>query len=151
MKIKNQFLASILNELGIAAKAELVIDDSTGVSVTFPDISDIAEIAEGVAASPDGTYVIADGDDSISIVVAAGVVSTFERITPEAQAAEPGELDAEVQAVLQGVATAFKGLQTRFVALEADHKALKTSLKHEEEVPGAAAASTPAESKYKIV
>lgn len=151
MKIKNQFLASILTELGIAAKAELVIDDSNGVSLTFPDISDIAEIAEGVAVdAPDGTYVIADGEDTITVVVAAGLVTSFERATPEALASEPGELDAEVQAVLKGVVTAFKGLQAKFVALEADHKTLKASLKHEEEKPGAAAAST-VEGKYKIV
>ena len=75
MKIKNVFLASLLSKMGVEAKAELVIDDSNGVTLTFPDISDIAEIAEGVAVdAPDGTYVIANGEDVWTLVVLAGAI-----------------------------------------------------------------------------
>ena len=148
MKIKNVFLASLLTSLGVEVKAELVIDDSNGVSLTFPDISDIAEIAEGVAVdAPDGTYVIADDDHSITVVVASGVVAS---VTMPAQAAAT-ELDAEVAAVLTAVVEAHKAAKADIVALRAEIVALKASLKHDEELPGAAAASTNTETKYKVV
>jgi len=41
MIIKTKFLAELMTKLGHKIKAELVIDDSNGVSLTFPDISDI--------------------------------------------------------------------------------------------------------------
>lgn len=150
MKIKNVFLASLLTKLGHEVKAELVIDDSNGVSLTFPDISDIAEIAEGVAVdAPDGTYVIANGDASLTIVVASGVVTSVTEETP-APAAEVPELGAEVEAVLTAVVEASAFQKAEIVALKNEIKTLKASLKHSEEEPGAAAASNPA-SKYKIV
>lgn len=152
MKIKNVFLASLLTKLGHEVKAELIIDDSNGTSLTFPDISDIAEIAEGVAIdAPDGTYVIPNGDDAITVVVAAGVVTSVTVDTPVAAVVEPGEVDAEVAAVLTAVVEAHAAQKADIVALRAEIKTLKASLKHEEEVPGAAAASTPVENKYKIV
>lgn len=152
MKIKNKFLASLLTSLGQEVKAELVIDDSNGTSLTFPDISDIAEIAEGVAIdAPDGTYAIANDTETITIVVVGGVVTSF---TTEAVVAttEPAatELGAEVEAVLEAVVAKFADLEAKYVALEKDHKALKVSLKHEGEKPGAAAAQQSA-SKYKII
>ena len=56
MKVKNTFLASLLTTLGQKVKAELVVDDVNGTSHTFPDITEISEIAEGVSiSSPDGT------------------------------------------------------------------------------------------------
>ena len=151
MKIKNKFLASLLASLGQEVKAELVIDDSNGTSLTFPDISDIAEIAEGVAIdAPDGTYVIANDTETITIVVVGGVVTSH---TTEAvvAATEPAtELGAEVEAVLEAVVAELTTFKAKFVALEADHKALKVSLKHEVEKPGAAAAQQSA-TKYKIL
>jgi len=153
MKIKNVKLVALLKSIGVEVKAELVIDDSNGTSLTFPDISDIAEIAEGVAIdAPDGTYVIANGPDTITIVVMGGVVTSFTTapIVGATQDATAGEVDAEVLQVLEAVVDAHKELKAKFVTLEADHKALKVSLKHEEEKPGAAAASTSA-SKYKII
>jgi hypothetical protein len=151
MVIKTKFLASLLTKLGHEVKAELVIDDSNGVSLTFPEISDIAEIAEGVAVdAPDGTYVIANETDTITIVVLSGVVTSY---TTEAVVAaeEPAtELGAEVEAVLEAVVEAYNGLNAKFVALETDHKTLKASLKHSEEKPGAAAAQQSAD-KYKII
>lgn len=151
MKIKNVFLASLLTGLGVEVKAELVIDDSNGTTLTFPDISDIAEIAEGVAVdAPDGTYVIADGDSSITVVVASGAVTSATKDEPVAST-DPNELGEEVQAVLTEVVKAHTALKADFTALLNRHNALVASLKHEEEKPGAAAASTPVESKYKIV
>lgn len=150
MKIKNVFLASLLSRMGHEVKAELVIDDSNGTSLTFPDISDIAEIAEGVAIdAPDGTYVIANGEETITIVVMGGAVTSFS--TEAIVAEEPAtELGAEVEAVLEAVVAKFTDLEAKYVALEKDHKALKVSLKHEEEKPGAAAAQQSA-GKYKII
>lgn len=151
MKIKNVFLASLLTKLGHEVKAELVIDDSNGVSLTFPDISDIAEIAEGVAVdAPDGTYVIANGDDTLTIVVLAGLVTSVEVTTPEA-AAEVPELGAEVEAVLTAVVEAHAQAKADIVALKGEIKALKASLKHGEEGAGAAAAQGGTATKYKIV
>jgi len=150
MKIKNVFLASLLTKLGHEAKAELVIDDSNGTSLTFPDISDIAEIAEGVAIdAPDGTYVIADGDGTMTVVVLSGAVVS---VTKDAPVAAVPELGAEVEAVLTAVVEAHATLKGDFVALLQRHDALVASLKHGEEKPGAAAASKdePA-NKYKIV
>lgn len=137
--------------MGHEVKAELVIDDSNGTSLTFPDISDIAEIAEGVAIdAPDGTYVIANGEETITIVVASGAVTSFSTEAIVAATGPATELGAEVEAVLEAVVEAHKELKAKFVALEADHKALKVSLKHEEEKPGAAAAQQSA-GKYKII
>jgi hypothetical protein len=149
MKIKNVFLASLLTKLGQEVKAELVIDDSNGVSLTFPDISDIAEIAEGVATdAPDGTYVVADGEGSMTLVVMAGVVSA---ITKDEPVAEVPELGAEVEATLEAIVEAHVALNAQFVALQNDHNELKASLKHDVEKPKAAAASTEPKDKYKIV
>lgn len=151
MVIKTKFLAELMTKLGHKVKAELVIDDSNGVSLTFPDISDIAEIAEGVAVdAPDGTYVVADGEGTLTVVVLAGTVAS---VTPNEVAAEEDTpaLSAEVEAVLEAVVEANVSLRAEVVALTKDLKTLKASLKHEEEVPGAAAASTPVENKYKIV
>lgn len=151
MKIKNVFLASLLTKLGHEVKAELVIDDSNGVSLTFPDISDIAEIAEGVAVdAPDGTYVIANGEESLTIVVMAGLVTSVTTEAPVAEAEVP-ELGAEVEAVLTAVVEAHNKLKLEFVAQQKELKDLKASLKHEEEKPGAAAASSSPVSKYRIV
>lgn len=152
MKIKNKFLASLLASLGQEVKAELVIDDSNGTSLTFPDISDIAEIAEGVAIdAPDGTYVIANGTETITIVVMGGVVTSYTTEAVVAATEAATELGAEVEAVLEAVVAKFTDLEAKYVALERDHKALKVSLKHEEEKPGAAAASTAPATKYKIL
>ena len=151
MKIKNVFLASLLTKLGHEVKAELVIDDSNGVSLTFPDISDIAEIAVGVAVdAPDGTYVIADGDVSKTVVVMAGVVTEYTTEDAAAAAAEVPELGAEVEAVLTAVVEAHNELKAKFVAMETNYNALKASLKHDDGNAGAAAASTQT-GKYKIV
>ena len=88
MKIKNTFLASLLTKIGHEVKAELVIDDASGTTLTFPDISDISEIAEGVAIdAADGTYTIANGEDVMTVVVVAGVVTSVATETPAAVAA----------------------------------------------------------------
>jgi hypothetical protein len=153
MKIKNKFLASLLTGLGHEVKAELVIDDSNGTSLTFPDISDIAEIAEGVAIdAPDGTYVIANGDETITIVVLSGVVTSYttETVTAE-EPAETGEVNAEVAAVLTAVVDEVKALKAANVSYVAELKALKASLKHNVEVPGAAAAQKDPASQFKII
>ena len=152
MKIKNKFLASLLTSLGQEVKAELVIDDSNGVSLTFPDISDIAEIAEGVAVdAPDGTYVIANGDASLTVVVLGGLVTSVTEDTPAAAVVEPGEVDAEIAAVLTAVVDEVKALKAENSSVKAELKSLKASLKHDEEKPGAAAAQKGVESKYNIV
>lgn len=142
MKIKNVFLASLLSKMGVEAKAELVIDDSNGVTLTFPDISDIAEIAEGVAIdAPDGTYVIANGEESMTIVVLGGVVASVTMEAPVAAEAVATELEAETQAVLEAITEQVVALKAANVKLVAELKDLKTSLKHDVEVVPAAAAS----------
>ena len=151
MKIKNVFLASLLTKLGHEVKAELIIDDSNGTSLTFPDISDIAEIAEGVAVdAPDGTYVIANGDASITVVVAAGAVVSVADVTAEA-VVEPGEVDAEIAATLTAVVEEVVALRSANASVVAELKTLKASLKHDVEKPAPAAASQKVESKYKIL
>lgn len=151
MVIKTKFLAELMTKLGHKVKAELVIDDSNGVSLTFPDISDIAEIAEGVAVdAPDGTYVVADGEGTLTVVVLSGSVASVTPNEVEAEEETPA-LSAEVEAVLEAVVEANVTLKGEVVALRNEIKTLKASLKHGEEEPGAAAASVDPATKYKIV
>ena len=140
MKIKNTFLASLLTKIGHEVKAELVIDDASGTTLTFPDISDISEIAEGVAIdAADGTYTIANGEEVMTVVVVAGVVTSVAIETPEAVAAE---LDSEVAAVLEAISDEVVALKAHNVKLVAELKDLKASLKHDtdegKKVPAAA-------------
>lgn len=137
MKVKNTFLASLLTTLGQKVKAELVVDDVNGTSHTFPDITEISEIAEGVSiSSPDGTYVIADGEDSYTIVVLAGVVTSIVKDEP-AEVVE-ASLDAEVAEVLTAIVEASKKQKETIIAqaatiatLQADLKDFKASFKHD--------------------
>lgn len=153
MKIKNVFLASLLSKMGVEAKAELVIDDSNGVTLTFPDISDIAEIAEGVAIdAPDGTYVIAHGEEAMTIVVLGGVVSSATMEAPAAaEASVATELEAETQAVLEAITEQVVALKASNVKLVAELKDLKASLKHDVEVPAAAASANKNVPTFKVV
>jgi phage tail protein X len=150
MTIKNLILAAMLGKLGVTVTAELKVDDVNGVSITFPDISDVAEIAEGVAvAAPDGTYVVADGDNTITMVVLGGLVTAYELTTPAPVDAvvEPSE---EVLAVLEAVVEANVKANASIVALQTELKALKVSLKHEgPQAPAAAAGKT--KPQFKIV
>ena len=144
MKIKNTFLASLLTKIGHEVKAELVIDDASGTTLTFPDISDISEIAEGVAIdAADGTYTIANGEEVMTVVVVAGVVTSAAIETPAAVAAAvEGELGAEVQEVLAAITDEVVALKAHNVKLVAELKDLKASLKHDtdegKKVPAAA-------------
>ena len=152
MKIKNVFLASLLSKMGVEAKAELVIDDSNGVTLTFPDISDIAEIAEGVAIdAPDGTYVIANGEESMTIVVLGGVVASVTMEAPASAEAVATELGAETQAVLEAITEQVVALKASNVKLVAELKDLKTSLKHDVEPPAAAASTKKNVPTFKVV
>ena len=143
MKIKNTFLASLLTKIGHEVKAELVIDDASGTTLTFPDISDISEIAEGVAIdAADGTYTIANGEEVMTVVVVAGVVTSVAIETPAAVAAVEGELDTEVAAVLEAISDEVVALKAHNVKLVAELKDLNASLKHDTDegnnVPAAA-------------
>lgn len=139
MKIENKFLASLLTSIGVKVVAELAIDDTNGVKLTFPDISEISEIAEGVAVdAPDDTYVIANGDKSITIVVAAGKVTEVKDTSADdaaaaakaAAEAAKGEIDPEVKAFLTILTAEIKADKAKFTALEKDYNSLKASLKH---------------------
>jgi predicted TPR repeat methyltransferase len=133
MKIKNQILASMLTRLGVEVKAELVVDDANGTSITFPEISEISEIAVGVAVSaPDGTYAVADGDNTITMVVVGGLVESLEVTEPETIDAV---VDAEVLEVLGAVVEANNKANASIVALQNELKELKVSLKHEPNTP----------------
>lgn len=152
MKIKNVFLASLLSKMGVEARAELVIDDSNGVTLTFPDISDIAEISEGVAVdAPDGTYVIANGEDVWTLVVLAGAIVSATMEAPAAAEAVATELEAETQAVLEAITEQVVALKASNVKLVAELKDLKTSLKHDVETPAAAASANKNVPQFKVV
>mgnify|MGYP007105296698 FL=1 len=128
MRIKNTFLASLLTKIGHEVKAELVIDDASGTTLTFPDISDISEIAEGVAIdAADGTYTIANGEEVMTVVVVAGVVTSVAIETPEAVAAVEGELDTEVAAVLEAISDEVVALKAHNVKLVAELKDLQAA------------------------
>ena len=131
MKIKNTFLASLLTKIGHEVKAELVIDDASGTALTFPDISDISEIAEGVAIdAPDGTYTIANGEASMIVVVVSGVVDSVSDGTDTIEGVA-AELGAEVQEVLAAITDEVVALKAHNVKLVAELKDLKASLKHD--------------------
>lgn len=152
MKIKNVFLASLLSKMGVEAKAELVIDDSNGVTLTFPDISDIAEIAEGVAIdAPDGTYVVAHNDGSMTVVVLGGAVVSATMDAPAEAEALATELEAETQAVLEAITEQVVALKASNVKLVAELKDLKTSLKHDVETPAAAASANTKIPTFKVI
>ena len=152
MVIKTKFLADMLSRMGVAAKAELVIDDSNGVTLTFPDISDIAEIAEGVAIdAPDGTYVIANDTESMTIVVLGGVVASVTMEAPAVAEAVATELEAETQAVLEAITEQVVALKASNVKLVAELKDLKTSLKHDVETPAAAASANKNLPHFKMI
>lgn len=133
MKIKNIFLASLMAKMGHEVKAELVIDDANGVALTFPDISEISEIAEGVAVSaPDGTYTIADGDAALIVVVMGGLVTSVTAEEPApAPVAEEGEIGTEVAAVLTAITEEVVALKASNLKYVAELKDLKISLKHD--------------------
>lgn len=129
----------MLSKLGVEVKAELIIDDSNGTSLTFPEISDVSEIAVGVAVSaPDGTYVITNDADVITIVVAGGVITTMDVENPDVEAST--ELNPEVEAVLEALVTENVTNKAEITALKADLAALKVSLKHDDGKAPAAAA-----------
>lgn len=156
MKIKNTFLASLLTKIGHEVKAELVIDDASGTTLTFPDISDISEIAEGVAIdAADGTYTIANGEDVMTVVVVAGVVTSVAIESPAAvaAAADEGELGAEVAAVLEAISDEVVALKAHNVKLVAELKDLKASLKHDtvEGVKPPAAADKKNVPSFKVI
>ena len=151
MKIKNVFLASLLTKMGVEAKAELVIDDSNGVTLTFPEISEISEIAEGVAIdAPDGTYVVADGDNTMTMVVLSGVVTSLMIETPAAAEASTG-LEAETEAVLTAIVEEVTALKAANLKVVAELKDLKASLKHDTKEPAAATAATGTQPTFKVV
>lgn len=152
MVIKTKFLADLLTKLGKKVAAELVVDDSNGVALTFPDISDIAEIAEGVAVdAPDGTYVVANDPDTLTIVVASGKVASVDVASPAPAAEVPEDLNPEIAAVLEAVVDENIALTAKLTALEARFVALTKALKHDEEKAPAGAAKVEAKDKYKIV
>lgn len=127
--------------MGVEAKAELVIDDSNGVTLTFPDISDIAEIAEGVAVdAPDGTYVIAHNEGAMTLVVMGGVVMSATMEAPAEAEAAATELEADTQAALTAIVEEVVALKASNVRLVAELKDLKASLKHGVEPATAAVA-----------
>jgi len=152
MKIKNVFLASLLSKMGVDAKAELVIDDSNGVTLTFPDISDHAEIIEGVAIdAPDGTYVIAHNDGTMTLVVLGGLVLTASMDAPVPAEAAASELEAETMATLEAIVGEVVALKGSYTKVVAELKDLKASLKHEVEVPAVAAAAKAKQPQFKIL
>lgn len=138
--------------MGVDAKAELVIDDTNGVTMTFPDISDIAEIAQGVAVdAPDGTYMVANGEETWTLVVLAGLVASLEAMGVEAVAAVNTELEAETMATLEAIVGEVVASKASIVKLVAELKDLKASLKHEVEVPAGAAAAKEKQPQFKVI
>lgn len=152
MKIKNKILADLLSSMGVDAKAELVIDDSNGVALTFPNISDIAEIAEGVAVdAPDGTYVVAHNDGSMTVVVLAGAVVSASMDEPAAAEAAATELEADTQAALAAIVEVVVALKVSYASVVAELKDLKASLKHDVEKPAAAAVAKTNVPQFKVI
>lgn len=158
MKIKKAFLASVLHRLNRTIKAELIIDDSNGTSLTFPDISDVSEIVEGVAVTaPDDTYVIADGDRTLTIVVASNVVTTVTIDDPaDVEAATSEELEQVLSAIVEENET-LKGevatLTAELKTFKGEFVALKSALKHDDGKGAAAAAAAGKGSakNYKVI
>lgn len=141
-KQKTNFLAKILADWkGSPAEfTALTVDDVNGISLNFPDIAEMSDLAVGtVVEIEDGTYTIKDGDSeaSVTIIVADGVVA---EIVNESD-------DEPLQAVLEEITAQFKTMKADFVALQKDHNDLKKSLKHDTKEP---TAGTTNKSKYKI-
>ena len=156
MKIKKAFLASLLNKAGIKVKAELVIDDSNGTSLKFPEITDVSEIAVGVAVSvPDGPYVIPNGDNSISIMVVGGVITEF---SDDSVVAEEEASEEQIEALLLGVVEENVSLKAEVAAvnakltkMDADFTAMKVALKHDDGKASAAAAQVGTKPNFKVI
>lgn len=143
MKIKNEFIAMALGKLGVKVNAELVIDDANGKTVTFPEITEVSELAVGVATdAEDGTYVFVDGDNTITVVVLGGVIDSLEIVEKEIEEEVSTDIEAETQQLLSTLVEGFVSQNLKIVALEQTIVDLKKSLKHEDGKASAAAANT---------
>lgn len=141
-KTKTNFLAKILADWKGSPPefTALTVDDVNGISLNFPDIAEMSDLAVGtVVEIEDGTYTIKDGDSeaSVTIIVADGAVTEIVNESDE----EP------LQAVLEEITAQFKTMKADFVALQKDHNDLKKSLKHETKE---LKADSTNKSKYKI-
>lgn len=141
-KTKTNFLAKILADWKGSPPefTALTVDDVNGISLNFPDIAEMSDLAVGtVVEVEDGTYTIKDGDSeaSVTIIVADGVVA---EIVNESD-------DEPLQAVLEEITAQFKTMKADFIALQKDHNDLKKSLKHDTKEPKADSTN---KSKYKI-
>lgn len=131
--MKNKFYASLMQKMGIKAKAELNIDDVNGAALTFPDISDVSEIKEGAAISAaDGSYTIVIDGQTMTIEVSGGVVTkvTMEEEPAAEAVTEQEEINAVLEAVVDQVEAVKKSYTSEITALKQELSDLKTSLKH---------------------
>jgi hypothetical protein len=94
------------------ATAKLEIDDANGEKLTFPEIGDVSEIAEGVAVTAtDGEHVFTSDSATYTVTVLAGVITAVVE-TPIEEEPAPESMSAETVEFIEAVAEAMEVSET---------------------------------------
>jgi len=120
-------LAKMTGKAKPKATAKLEIDDANGETLLFPEISDVSEIAEGVAVTAtDGEHVFISDNTTYTVTVAAGVITAVVE-TPIEAAPAAEAMSAETVEFVEAVAEAMEAAETfqatataRFLKMETD-------------------------------
>jgi hypothetical protein len=138
-------LAKMTGKAKPKATAKLEIDDANGEKLLFPEISDVSEIAEGVAVTAtDGEHVFTSDTTTYTVTVAAGVITAVVETPIEEEAPAAEAMGEETIAFVEAVAEAMEVAETfqatataKFTKLESDLataletiKTLKATMSH---------------------
>jgi len=107
-------LAKMTGKAKPKATAKLEIDDANGEKLLFPEISDVSEIAEGVAVTAtDGEHVFTSDTSTYTVTVAAGVITAvIETPLADPNAPAAGAMSEETVAFVEAVAEAMEASET---------------------------------------
>jgi len=108
-------LAKMTGKKKPQATSKLEIDDANGEKLTFPEIGDVSEIAEGVAVTAtDGEHVFTSDSTTYTVTVLAGVITAVVG-TPIEEDPAPESMSAETVEFIEAVAEAM-GVSETFQA-----------------------------------
>lgn len=128
--------------------AKLEIDDANGEKLSFPEIGDVSEIAEGVAVTAtDGTHVFVADNTTYTVEVLAGAIVSVVETPTEADPPAPEAMSSETKEFIDAVAEAleehaeFKATaeakieaQEQLIAtMQADFKKFKATMGHKDD------------------
>jgi len=120
-------LAKMRGKAKPKATAKLEVDDANGEKLLFPEISDVSEIAEGVAVTAtDGEHVFTADNTTFTVTVAAGVITAV--VETPIEEAPAGAMSAETVEFIEAVAEAMGAAETFQATAAAEIETLKTGL-----------------------